>query len=177
MARQSNLDDFCKAEAIQHIEPLLTPDWGNRNWEQEARQSSAALRLFPDIYESRVTYYLVYATEYLLTSEGTEIRTNRTYAGVEAGLNTLASDGMPLNHLYASYAPKPADLPTVHAVRKGLNVSAVELTPLRVAKPAEDYTGPVLFEARPAAPMLSQVFGPAMNGSRPPLAFLPIVAP
>src|SRR5712671_634175 len=175
LARQSNIDDFSRTEPIQQIEPLVTPDWSKRNWEQEAREASATLRLFPDIYESRVTYYLVYATEYLLTSEGTEIRTNRTYAAVEAGMNTLASDGMPLNHLYASYAPKPADLPNVDSVRKGLNVSASELMALRAAKTAEDYTGPVLFEARAAAPMLAQVFGPAMNGSRPPLAFQPIV--
>ena len=175
LARQSNIDDFSKAQAIQQIEPLVTPDWGNRNWEQEAREASATLRLFPDIYESRVTYYLVYATEYLLTSEGAEIRTNRTYAAVEAGMNTLASDGMPLNHLYASYGPKPVDLPNVDAVRKGLNVSASELMALRAAKPAEDYTGPVLFEARAAAPLLAQVLGPAMNGSRPPVAFQPVV--
>ena len=175
LARQSNIDDFSKAEPIQQLEPLVTPDWGNRNWEQEARQSSATLRLFPDIYESRVTYYLVYATEYLLTSEGTEIRTNRTYAAVEAGMNTLAGDGMPLNHLYASYAPKPADLPNVDAVRKGLNVAGSELMALRAAPPAQDYTGPVLFEARAAAPLLAQVLGPAMNGSRPPLAFQPVV--
>ena len=175
LARQSNIDDFSKTEPIQQIEPLVTPDWGNRNWEQEARQSSATLRLFPDIYESRVTYYLVYATEYFLTSEGTEIRTNRTYAAVEAGMNTLAGDGMPLNHLYASYAPKPADLPSVDAVRKGLNVAGSELMALRAAPPAQDYTGPVLFEARAAAPLLAQVLGPAMNGSRPPLAFQPVV--
>ena len=175
LARQSNIDDFSKAEPIQQLEPLVTPDWGNRNWEQEARQSSATLRLFPDIYESRVTYYLVYATEYLLTSEGTEIRTNRTYAAVEAGMNTLAGDGMPLNHLYASYAPRPADLPNVDAVRKGLNVAGSELMALRAAPPAQDYTGPVLFEARAAAPLLAQVLGPAMNGSRPPLAFQPVV--
>jgi TldD protein len=175
LARQSNIDDFSKSEPIQQIEPLVTPDWGNRNWEQEARQSSATLRLFPDIYESRVTYYLVYATEYLLTSEGTEIRTNHTYAAVEGGMDTLANDGMPLSHLYASYAPKPADLPSVDAVRKGLNVSASELMALRAAPPAQDYTGPVLFEARAAAPLLAQVLGPAMNGSRPPLAFQPVV--
>jgi len=42
-----------------------------------------------------------------------------------------------------------------------------ELMALRAARTAEDYTGPVLFEARAAAPMLAQVFGPAMNGSRP----------
>jgi TldD protein len=175
LARPSNIDDFSKSEPLQQIEPLITPDWGSRNWEQEARQSSATLRLFPDIYESRVTYYLVYTTEYLLTSEGTEIRTNRTYAAVEGGMNTLANDGMPLSHLYAAYAPKPADLPSVDAVRKGLNVSASELMALRAAPPAQDYTGPVLFEARAAAPLLAQVLGPAMNGSRPPLAFQPVV--
>ncbi len=175
LARQSNIDDFSRTEPIQQIEPLVTPDWSKRNWEQEAREASATLRLFPDIYESRVTYYLVYATEYLLTSEGTEIRTNRTYAAVEGGMNTLAGDGVPLIHLYAAYAPKPAELPSVDAVRKGLNVSASELMALRAAKPAEDYTGPVLFEARAAAPLLAQVLGPAMNGSRPPLAFQPMV--
>jgi predicted Zn-dependent protease len=175
LARQSNIDDFSKAEPVQQIDPLITPDWGSRNWEQEARQSSSALRLFPEIYESRVTYYLVYATQYLLTSEGTEIRTNRSYAAVEAGMNALANDGMPLNHFYAVYAPKAGDLPNVETVRKGLNVAGSELMALRSAKPAEDYTGPVLFEARAAASLVAQVFGPAMNGSRPPLAFQPVV--
>jgi TldD protein len=175
LARQSNIDDFSKAQPVQQLDPLVTPDWGNRNWEQEARQSSATLRLFPDIYESRVTYYLVYATQYLLTSEGTEIRTNRTYAAVEAGMNSLASDGMPLNHFYAAYAAKAGGLPDVDSVRKGLNVAASELMALRSARPAEDYTGPLLFEARAAAPLVAQVFGPAMNGSRPPVAFQPVV--
>jgi TldD protein len=175
LARQSDIDDFAKAEPIQVIQPLVTPDWSNRNWEQEARDSSATLRVFPEIYESRVTYYLVYATEYLLTSEGTEIRTNRTFAAVEAGMNTLANDGMPLSHLYSAYAPKPGDLPNVDTVRKGLNVAGSELMALRAAQPAQDYTGPVLFEARAAAPLLAQVLGPAMNGSRPPVSFQPVV--
>jgi TldD protein len=175
LARQSDIDDFAKADPIQVIQPLVTPDWSNRNWEQEARDSSATLRVFPEIYESRVTYYLVYATEYLLTSEGTEIRTNRTFAAVESGMNTLANDGMPLSHLYSAYAPKPGDLPNVDAVRKGLNVAGSELMALRAAQPAQDYTGPVLFEARAAAPLLAQVLGPAINGSRPPVSFQPVV--
>jgi TldD protein len=175
LARQSEIDDFSKAEPVHAIDPLVTPDWTGRNWEQEARESSAMLRAFPDIYEARVTYYLVYATEYLMTSEGTEIRTNRTFAAVEAGINTLAQDGMPLNHLFSAYAPKPADVPNVDAVRKGLNVAGSELMALRASRPAEDYTGPVLFEARAAAPLLAQILGPAMNGSRPPISFQPIV--
>jgi TldD protein len=175
LARQTDIDDFSKVEPVKLVEPLVTPDWSNRNWENEARETSAALRAFPQIYESRVTYYLVYATEYLLTSEGTEIRTNRAFAAIEAGLDALADDGMPLNHFYATYAPRPADLPGPDAVRKDLNVAGSELMALRAAPPAQEYTGPVLFEARAAAPLVAQVLGPAMDGARPPVSFTPIM--
>ncbi len=175
LARQTNIDDFSQAEPLHIVEPLVTPDWSNRNWEQEARDSSATLRAFPELYESRVTYYLVYATEYLVTSEGTEIRTNRAFASIESALNTLADDGVPLNHFYATYAPKPADLPNVAAVRAALNVTGTELMTLRAAPSAQDYTGPVLFEARAAAPLVAQVLGPALNGGNPPISFSPVM--
>jgi len=175
LARQSDIDDFSKAEPVQLIEPVETPDWTSRNWDQEARETSATLRAFSEIHESRVTYYLVYATEYLLTSEGTEIRQNRRFAAIEAGLSTFADDGVPLNHFYATYATRPSDLPNVETVRKGLNVTGTELMALRAAPPAQDYTGPVLFEARAAAPMLAQVLGPAVNGARPPISFSPVM--
>jgi TldD protein len=175
LARQTDIDDFSKVAPVKNIEPLMTPDWSGRNWEQEARETSAALRAFPEIQESKVTYYLVYATEYLLTSEGTEIRTNRCFAATEAGLSTLARDGMQLNHYYATYAPKPAELASVAEVKKGLNVAGSELMAMRASPPAPDYTGPVLFEARAAAPLVAQVLGPALNGARPPVAFQPVM--
>ena len=175
LARQSDIDDLAKAEPVQLIEPPQTPDWTGRNWDQEAREASATLRAFSEIHESRVTYYLVYATEYLLTSEGTEIRQNRHFAAIEAGMSTHADDGVPLNHFYAVYATRPADLPGVDTVRKGLNVAGTELMAMRAAPPAQDYTGPVLFEARAAASILAQVLGPAVNGARPPISFSPVM--
>ncbi len=175
LARQSDINDFSKADPVHLIEPLVMADWSNRNWDQEARETSAALRAFPQIYEARVTYYLVFATEYLVTSEGTEIRTNRSFAAIESGMNALADDGMPINHFYATYAVHPGDLPAPYAVRKNLNVTASELMALRSAPSAQDYTGPVLFEARAAAPLLAQILGPALNGARPPVSFTPVM--
>ena len=175
LARPSDIGDFSRVEAIQHVEPLVGADWSNRNWEQEARETSAALRAFPQIYESRVTYYLVYTTEYLLTSEGTEIRANHSFAAIEAGMNTLADDGMQVNHYYSTYAPRPADLPGVEEVRKQLNVAGSELMGMRVAPTASDYTGPVLFESRAAAALVAEVLGPSLSGARPPVAFQAVV--
>jgi TldD protein len=175
LARASDIDDFARVQSVQHVEPLPTIDWSSRNWEQEVRDSSAALRAFPQIYDSRVTYYLVYTTEYYLNSEGTEIRTNHSLAAIEAGMSTLAVDGMPVNHYYATYAPKPADLPSADMIRKNLSVAGTELMAMREAAPAPDYTGPVLFESRAAAALLAQVLSPSLNGARPPLAFQPVV--
>lgn len=175
LARPSDIDDFSRVQVIQRVDPLPTADWSNRNWEQEVRDTSAAMRAFPQIYESRVTYYLVYTTEYLLTSEGTEVRTNHSYAAVEAPMSSLADDGMALNHFYAAYAPRPIDLPSADEVRKNLNVAGTELMAMRAAPPASDYTGPVLFESRAAAALLAQVLGPSLSGARPPVAFQPVV--
>jgi TldD protein len=175
LARPSDIDDFSRVDVIQHVDPLPAIDWSSRNWEQEARDASAAMRAFPQVYESRVSYYLVYTTEYLLTSEGTEIRSNHSYAAIEAPMSTLADDGMQLNHFYATYADRPGDLPGVDTVKKNLNVAATELMAMRVAPPASDYTGPTLFESRAAAALIAQVLGPSLNGARPPVAFQPVV--
>jgi TldD protein len=175
LARQSDIDDFSRVQPVQHIEPLVASDWTSRNWEQEARDTSAAFRAFPRIYESRVTYYLVFMTEYLLTSEGTEIRENHSFAAIESGLSSLADDGMQVSHYYATYAPRPVDLPGADAVRKSLNVAGTELMAMRAAPPAPDYTGPVLFESRASAALLAEVLTPSLSGARPPLAFQPVV--
>jgi len=175
LARQSDIEDFSHVEPVQHVEPLVASDWTSRNWDQEARDSSAALRLFPQIYESRVTYYLVFMTEYLLTSEGTEVRANHSFAAIESGLSSLADDGMQVNNYYAAYVPRPADLPSPDAVRKALNVAGTELMGMRAAPPAPDYTGPVLFEPRAAGALLAEVLTPSLSGARPPLAFQPVV--
>ena len=40
----------------------MEPDWTSRNWEDEARAASAALKNFPHLYGTRVNYYIIYAT-------------------------------------------------------------------------------------------------------------------
>ena len=175
LARASDIDDFARVQTVQHVEPLASSDWSNRNWDEEAREASGTLRAFPKIYDARVTYYLIYMTEYLLTSEGTAVRANRSFAAIEAGMSTLADDGMLVNHFYSSYAPKPGDLPSIDAVRKDLNVAGSELMAMRAAPPAPDYTGPVLFESRASAALIAQVLGPSLSGARAPLAFQPVM--
>ncbi|HKS80856.1 MAG TPA: metallopeptidase TldD-related protein, partial [Candidatus Acidoferrales bacterium] len=147
--------------------------WTSRNWEDEARESSKVLRGFPDLYSTRVHYYLVYTTYYLLTSEGTKLRISHGVTGVEASMNTQAVDGMPLHNYFSAYAAAPVALPRPTDVSKGLIKSAQQLEALRTAPNVEDYEGPILFDQPAAASLLAQALEPSLSGARPPLSSVP----
>jgi TldD protein len=170
LTKPPEIDDFAPASPIVKIDPRIEPDWSSRNWDEEAREASAVLKDFPQLYGNRINYYLVYATSYRMTSEGTTIRTTRHLAAIEAALDTQADDGMALHNYYAVYRALPSDLPDPAAVSKALASAATDLMSLRTSPLISDYAGPVLFDAPAAASTLAQVLEPSLSGARPPLA-------
>src|SRR5579875_337936 len=173
LSRPPEIPDFSTEPTVTDIEPLMKADWTSRNWDEEARESSQALRGFPDLYSSRIHYYLVYTTYYLVTSEGTKLRISHSVAGIEASMNTQAVDGMPLHNYYSDYVATPAELPQPAQVSQGLMQAAQQLEALRTAPNVPDYEGPVLFDAPAAASALIQALEPSLSGARPPLSCVP----
>ena len=173
LTKPPEIDDFSQEQPLVKVDPRPDADWTSRNWEEEARAASAGLRDFPDLYGTRVNYYLVYYTSYLMTSEGTTIRMSHSLAAIEAAMDTQADDGMPLHSFYSVYFARPGDLPDASVVAKALADSAGELMKLRTSPLVPDYTGPVLFDASAAGSLLSQVLVPSLSGARPPLSMLP----
>jgi predicted Zn-dependent protease len=172
LTKPPEIDDFSQQAPTVRIDPLVQPDWTSRNWEEEARTASAALRNFPQLDGTRVNYYLIYVTSYLMNSEGTTLRMSRSLAGIEAALDTQAGDGMPLHNFYSVYAARPAQLPDPATVAKGLSQAAGELDALRSSPIVSDFTGPVLFDSPAAASILAQVLEPSLSGARPPLSMV-----
>jgi TldD protein len=133
LTKAPEIDDFSQVPAIVKVDPRIEPDWTSRNWDNEARDASAALKNFEELDGTRVNYYLIYVTSYLMTSEGTTIRTSKSVAAIEASMDTHASDGMSLHNYYATYAAHPADLPDPATVSKGLTQAATTLVELRAS--------------------------------------------
>jgi len=173
LTKPPEIDDFSQTVPVVAVDPRLEPDWTSRKWEDEARTASAVLRNFPQIYGTRVNYYLIYVTSYLVTSEGTTMRTSRSLAAIEAALDTQADDGMSLHNFLSLYVEKPADLPDPSIVSKSIAQAGTELMQLRAAPLVPDYTGPVLFDPPASGAILSQMLPPSLSGARPPLSMLP----
>lgn len=171
LAKPPEISDFSRIQKpVVLIEPHAQPDWTSRNWNQEAEETSSVFSNYPDIYSGRVTYYMIYQTYYLLTSEGTELRIPSSSAAVEAAVQTQAPDGMPLHDFYSDYVATPSELPSVDQVKKHLQQISQQLMALRAAPSVSNYEGPVLFEPRAAASLLAQTLAASVSGARPPMA-------
>ncbi|HEX5426416.1 MAG TPA: metallopeptidase TldD-related protein [Candidatus Acidoferrales bacterium] len=173
LSKPPEIADFSQITPTVEIKPRIQADWTSRNWEDEARKASAVLRNYPDVYGSRVNYYLIYLTRYLMTSEGTTVRITQPVAAIEAALDTKSDDGMPLHNYYAVYVGSPADLPGPDVVSKGLAQAAEQLMALRSSSMLPDYDGPVLFDPHAAGEVLSQMLPPSLSGARPPMSMVP----
>ena len=173
LTKPPEIDDFSQTTPIVKIDPRIETDWTTRNWEEESRQASAALLKFPQLNATRVNYYLVYFTYYLMNTEGTTIRTSRHLAAIEAALDTTASDGMPLHNFYAVYVSKPGELPDPATVGQSLAQASTQLMTLRQSPIVSDFTGPVLFQGAASGALLAQALAPSLSGARPPLSTMP----
>lgn len=170
LANAPTIDDFSQEPPTVLVEPHLEPDWTTRNWEAEARAASAQLRKYPELGNSRITYRIIYATTYLVTTEGTQIRTGRVFASIEAGLGAETADGTPVHNFYTAYANRPQDLPSADVVGQALDKDGRDLVALRSAPTVQDYDGPVLFESQAAGSLIAQLLVPSLGGQRPPLS-------
>lgn len=175
LSKPPEIADFSPEKPYEKVDARIVPDWTNRNWEQEAKQASAVLRAYPELYSNRVTYTLIYETYYVMNTEGTQVRTSRSLAGIEVSMETQAPDGVPMHHFYSTYAHRPADLPTATEVSQQLDKRGKELITMRTANPMPAYSGPVLVESRAAASLLAQMLTPSITGARSPLSMLPMV--
>jgi len=170
LANAPTIDDFSEVPPVVLIEPRQEPDWTARNWDAEAKQASSVLRNYPQISGSRVIYRLTYTTTYLMSTEGTQIRTSRSFASIEAGLSAQADDGTPVHHYLTVYASRPSALASADTVRQQLDRVSRELVALRAAPRMSNYDGPVLFEPPAVGALLAQLLGPSLGGARPLLS-------
>ncbi len=173
LTKPPEIDDFSQAAPLVKIDAHAEPDWTSRHWEDESRAASAALTNFPHLNGTRVNYYMIYVTYYLMNTEGTTIRTSRSLAAIEAALDTTADDGMSLHDYYATYVTKPSDLPDPAAVGSSLAQTGTELMTMRQSPLLQDFTGPVLFDPPAAGSLLAQALAPSLSGARPPLSTMP----
>jgi TldD protein len=132
------------------------------------KQLSALAKNFPEIQGSEVKLAVTSERRVVLTSEGTFTDGTHETVTLNATLRTQADDGMPLTRMVSFSATSLEALPSREVLVEAIKRAGGELSELRHAREADDYTGPVLFEGPAAAQLVREMLGPNFSGAPAP---------
>jgi TldD protein len=164
------VDDFSRADAVQHLDPLSKLDFDPAPWLKMLQDISGIYKSDPKVesFDSSLRFQAI--NRYFLNSEGTVLRGGRTFYEVYVSGSTQADDGMRLDRSHGEVAAELKDLPSpTKMMAEGTKLLGT-LKQLREAPLAdEEYRGPVLFSADAASSVFVDLVGDNVLGLKPPL--------
>ena len=161
--------DFSKEKASVYIEPALpevTELIDRKAWEQKVKSVSAPFLNNHHLVSGQVSLSFTRERKYFISSEGSKIAENMTYAYLNVSASILAEDGdiLPLYKSYFAYLPE--DLPSADSLLSDVKNMMLKLEKLRNAPLAEPYSGPAILDARSAGVFFHEIFGHRIEGHR-----------
>jgi TldD protein len=161
-------DDFSRETPAVYFEERLQPSVDKQSLRELALRLSEIFREHPEVQESGAHASGGGGNEYLVNTEGTRIRCSDMHFSVSCSATVQADDGMKLSDSFTVYARALEDLPPLEQLVQRCRKMVARLIEVKNAPMMEEpYTGPVLFEAEPAASIFSGEFESSFPGGQP----------
>lgn len=161
-------DDFSREEPVVDFEDRLEVSIDLSRLERIAIELSKIFRDYPAIQSSSVSVSGSGGNNYLVSTEGTRLRSSGMRFSVSISATVQAEDGMKMSDSVTVHARKLDDLPSVEDLAQRCHRMVKRLVEVKAAPKLEAYTGPVLFDARAAASVFSsRLAGKFAGGQRP----------
>jgi len=169
MSAGEPLADFAHAAPTHYLEAVPEEALDKAGWVARVRSLSAIFAGFPQVLNSNVDVQAAKDLRYLVTSEGTEVRTGGRTLIMQVSAVGQAPDGMYVRDAAGIYSRDfqhfAGEAELAGVVRQvAENVAALAHAPV-----GETYNGPVLFEGAAAAQLLAELLGRNLVLTRKPV--------
>ena len=159
-------EDFSRQAPAIYFEELAAPVVKVGRLKEMAIALSAIFREYPAVQSSGVNLGGGSGNKYLVNSEGTRLRTSRARFTLSVNATVQADDGMKLSDSFSVQGREFEELGAVDELKQRCHQMAERLIKLKDAPILESYTGPVLFDAEPAASIFSSQFANRFTGGQ-----------
>ena len=170
VAEEDSSADFShEPEVYTFYEPPLdiASLLGNQTkWKEKVKKYSALLLENENIYGGWASFSFTVERKHLITSEGTSIIQNLSYAQLFISSFIKSDDGMELPLYKSYYALTPNDLPEDDEILADVRSMITKLAKLRNAPLVDPYTGPAVLSGRAAGVFFHEIFGHRVEGHR-----------
>ncbi|HET9554719.1 MAG TPA: metallopeptidase TldD-related protein [Anaeromyxobacteraceae bacterium] len=157
---------FSREAPERQLEPPRPFPFDRERWRRAVRDTTAAFRGQPAVFDAQVKVTAERQVRWLATSEGTRLVTERTLYAVHLQAVARAEDGQLLEGGRDFYALDEAGLPTPARLAEAAQAVAAELTALRSAPAIDPYTGPAILEPEATGVLFHEAVGHRLEGER-----------
>jgi TldD protein len=167
-AAKTAVPDFSKEKPEQYFEEPLKDvnNLDKKIWEERLKRFSSLFASQNGLTSGDVDLRFTTERKYFVSTEGTKIVQNLTYAYLTVSASIRAEDGdiIPLYNSYFAFTPDK--LPSDDLIIKEIKEMIAKLELLKKAPLAEPYSGPAILHARSAGVFFHEIFGHRVEGHR-----------
>jgi TldD protein len=163
---QSQANDFSRETPSIYFEDDSRLDLDHEAWASRVRAVSDLARQYPLVYSSQVALSATAENRYMVSSEGTRLKTGRKLLRVAVTASTKAEDGMDLSQTYIFNVSSEDGLPDEQQMRDAFLKVIEQVLALREAPIVEPYTGPAILMNRASGVFFHEIFGHRIEGHR-----------
>lgn len=159
-------DDFSPAPRVDRLDEPDTLILDKKRWEGLVRTISSRFKAYPLIHASDVDFMATAQVRYLLTSEGTRLRTNLHNYSLAISVETRAEDGMPISLETVWKSHESSGMPDSVSIARAADSLSNLLLQLRDAQIMEPYTGPAIIRSGASGVFFHEALGHRLEGHR-----------
>jgi TldD protein len=157
---------FSKETPARSVDAPVTVKVDRAAWRDRLRRVSAELKAFPDIFDSQVKLNVSHQTRYIVSTEGTELVSERLIWALHFSANGRAADGLLVPHYRSFYGASEAELPDEKAQIAAARQLATEIRKLEDAAMMDPYNGPAILLPEAAGVFFHEALGHRLEGER-----------
>lgn len=166
-ATSERLPDFSIEEASKYFEPRLDNfSFEEKKWEQNVKRISGLFVDDTSIVSANTGINAVLERKYFLSSEGSEVVQNVSYAQLSINAQIRNDNGIIVPLLKSYVASLPSDIPEISTVEAKVSEMKATLDKFKSCAMAEPYTGPAILSSAAAGVFFHEIFGHRIEGHR-----------
>ena len=158
--------DFSAQPARKHYASAGMPEIDKAGIKKLLNSVSGAMKKYNFVYSGGADLNITAINRYITNSEGTRIKTGRSFVRMSFYVASRTEDGMELYRSRDYNVSSCKDLPGEEEILKDLAKAAEELNALRNAPPIEPFSGPAIMNARAAGVFFHEIIGHRLEGHR-----------
>jgi TldD protein len=166
VVEDESVASFSKEQPARSIDSPVTVNVDRAAWRDRLRKVSAAFKAFPEIFDSQVKLNVSHQTRYLVSTEGTELVSERLIWALHFSASGRAADGLLVPHYRSFYGASEGELPDEKAQIAAARQLSEEIRKLREAPMMDPYNGPAILLPEAAGVFFHEALGHRLEGER-----------